>query len=174
LDELLFARVLARLDYVLTDTMDLPRPQWPTHEAVGKRRRDWRPGNVHEKYVEWHLQIISTQPIDLWPTRHGCPNPWPLSTSATGHRPELAKCLRRLLSTSRPGNQFRFQPAENAFLEDGERSWHQVFARLNGRYPKMGQLEYSVQMAKELKLEAKDMFIPAPDGQKAVQRRKNC
>ncbi len=42
----------------------------------------------------------------------------------------------------------------------------------NGRYPKMGLLEYSITMAKELDLKPSDMFTPAPDGMKAVQRRK--
>jgi histidinol phosphatase-like PHP family hydrolase len=41
----------------------------------------------------------------------------------------------------------------------------------NGRYPKMGELDYSVQMARELGLVRSDMFTPAPDGRKAVQRR---
>jgi hypothetical protein len=36
----------------------------------------------------------------------------------------------------------------------------------------MGKLEYSLQMAKELDLKPTDMFAPAPDGRKAVQRRK--
>ncbi len=42
----------------------------------------------------------------------------------------------------------------------------------NGRYPNMGKLDYSVQMAKELGLKASDMFTPAPKGQRAVERRK--
>jgi histidinol phosphatase-like PHP family hydrolase len=42
----------------------------------------------------------------------------------------------------------------------------------NGRYPKMGLLDYSVTTARELGLKPSNMFHPAPDGQKAVQRRK--
>jgi hypothetical protein len=42
----------------------------------------------------------------------------------------------------------------------------------NGRYQKMGLLDYSIAMAKELGLKPSDMFTPAPDGQKAVQRRR--
>jgi histidinol phosphatase-like PHP family hydrolase len=42
----------------------------------------------------------------------------------------------------------------------------------NGRYPNMGKLEYSVEMALALQLTRADMFTPAPEGQKAVQRRK--
>ena len=42
----------------------------------------------------------------------------------------------------------------------------------NGRYPNMGKLDYSFEMARELDLKPADMFTPAPDGQKAVQRRK--
>lgn len=41
----------------------------------------------------------------------------------------------------------------------------------NGRHPMMGLLDYSVAMARELKLKPVDMFTPAPEGQKAVQRR---
>ena len=40
----------------------------------------------------------------------------------------------------------------------------------NGRYPNMGKLEYSLEMARALKLTKADMFTPAPEGQKAVQR----
>jgi histidinol phosphatase-like PHP family hydrolase len=42
----------------------------------------------------------------------------------------------------------------------------------NGRYPNMGKLDYSLQMANELDLKPTDMFTPAPNGRKAVQRRK--
>jgi hypothetical protein len=35
----------------------------------------------------------------------------------------------------------------------------------------MGKLDYSIEMAKELALMHLDMFTPAADGQKAVQRR---
>jgi histidinol phosphatase-like PHP family hydrolase len=41
----------------------------------------------------------------------------------------------------------------------------------NGRYPNMGKLDYAVEMAKALDLKRGDLFAPAPDGQKAVQRR---
>jgi hypothetical protein len=34
----------------------------------------------------------------------------------------------------------------------------------------MGKLEYSLEMARALKLTKADMFTPAPEGQKAVQR----
>ena len=34
----------------------------------------------------------------------------------------------------------------------------------------MGRLDYSLRAAKELGLTAADLFTPAPDGQKAVQR----
>jgi len=42
----------------------------------------------------------------------------------------------------------------------------------NGRYPKMGLLDYSLAMAKELGLQRTDLFVPARDGEKAVQRRR--
>jgi hypothetical protein len=42
----------------------------------------------------------------------------------------------------------------------------------NGRYPNMGKLDYCLEMAKQLDLKPADFFTPAPNGQKAVQRRK--
>jgi hypothetical protein len=42
----------------------------------------------------------------------------------------------------------------------------------NGRYPKMGLLEYSLARAKELALKRSDLFTPGTEGRKAVQRRK--
>ena len=39
----------------------------------------------------------------------------------------------------------------------------------NGRFPKMGQLDYSVAMARELKLGAADMWSPGPNGPKAAR-----
>jgi histidinol phosphatase-like PHP family hydrolase len=40
----------------------------------------------------------------------------------------------------------------------------------NGRYPNMGKLEYSLEMARALKLTKANMFTPALEGEKAVQR----
>jgi histidinol phosphatase-like PHP family hydrolase len=42
----------------------------------------------------------------------------------------------------------------------------------NGRYPNMGKLDYCLEMARQIDLKPTDLFTPAPDGQKAVQRRK--
>jgi len=42
----------------------------------------------------------------------------------------------------------------------------------NGRYPNMGKLDYCFEMARQLDLKPGDMFAPAPEGAKAVQRRK--
>jgi hypothetical protein len=36
----------------------------------------------------------------------------------------------------------------------------------------MGKLDYCFEMAKQLDLKPADLFSPAPEGQKAVQRRK--
>jgi hypothetical protein len=36
----------------------------------------------------------------------------------------------------------------------------------------MGKLDYALEMARALKLTSENMFKPAPEGRKAVQRRK--
>jgi hypothetical protein len=40
----------------------------------------------------------------------------------------------------------------------------------SGRYPNMGTLEYSVEMALALELKKADSFAPLPTGQKAVEK----
>jgi hypothetical protein len=42
----------------------------------------------------------------------------------------------------------------------------------NGHYPNMCKLDYSFEMARQLDLKPANMFTPAPDGLRAVQRRK--
>jgi histidinol phosphatase-like PHP family hydrolase len=62
-------KVLARLDYVLTDTMTFPGRD-------GTRVKLWLPGAAQqvdmsdkqrfmERFVDWHVEIIAREPIDI-------------------------------------------------------------------------------------------------------------
>lgn len=64
-----------------------------------------------------------------------------------------------------------FTLPKRPWLEQGEAAGLKFSFGSNGRYLKMGLFDYSLNMARDLGLTESDLFTPAPDGQKAVQRR---
>jgi histidinol phosphatase-like PHP family hydrolase len=168
--------VLARLDYTLTDAMTFPGKD-------GRRVKLWEKGvedrvdmanrdRFMDRFVEWHVETIAQQPIDILANVSWLPDVmagdydkyWTdarikkVVDAAVKHRVALEISSSFKLPTLR-------------FLKIAKEAGVKFSFGSNGRYPKMGLLEYSVAMAKELKLKPADMFKPAPDGQKAVQRR---
>jgi histidinol phosphatase-like PHP family hydrolase len=163
---------LARLDYVLTDTMTVPGKN-------GKRQKMWEAGfepgdpeHFMDQYVDWHLEIISKEPIDLLANVSWLPK-------------ELAGGYEQLWTEARVGKVVEaalkyevameisasFELPKLSFLRVAKAAGLKFTLGSNGRYPNMGKLEYAIETAKALGLTASDMFTPAPDGQKAVQRR---
>ena len=58
-----------------------------------------------------------------------------------------------------------------AFLKQAKAAGVKFAFGSNGRYPKIGLLDYALKTARELGLTEGDLFAPASDGQKAAQRR---
>ncbi|MCU0979385.1 MAG: hypothetical protein MUF25_09490 [Pirellulaceae bacterium] len=169
-------KMLARLDYILTDAMTFPGRD-------GQRVKLWEP-NVEarvemsdkqafmDRYVDWYVAIIEQQPIDILANVSWLPAPlaadydryWTnervrrVADAAVRHRVALEISSSYLLP-------------KRSFLKVAKAAGVKFTFGSNGRYPKMGKLEYSLHMARELGLTPADMFTPAPDGQKAVQRR---
>lgn len=168
---------LAQLDYVLTDTMTFPGKDsrrvklWERDVANRVDMSD--PQKWMDRYVDWHLEILSRQPIDILANVSWLPAPlaeqyellWTparirrVVESAAEHRVALE--ISSSYKLPKPG-----------FLKLAKTTGVKFSFGSNGRYPKMGLLDYSLAMAKELDLKRTDLFTPAPDGQKAVQRRK--
>jgi len=65
----------------------------------------------------------------------------------------------------------RLKLPKRYFLEIAKAAGVKFSFGSNGRYPNMGQLDYCLQMAGELGLTKADLFTPAPDGQKAAERK---
>lgn len=168
---------LAKLDYTLTDAMTFPGKD-------GKRVKLWEPGvedrvemadrqKFMDRFVDWHVQIITTQPIDVLVNVSWLPAPladeyekyW--TDSRIGKVVDAAVKHRVAIEISSS-----FKMPKLKFLRTAKEAGLKFAFGSNGRYPNMGLLEYSITMAKELGLTRSDMFTPAPDGQKAVQRRK--
>lgn len=167
---------LAQLDFVLTDAMTFPG-------KYGQRVKLWEPRveervemrdkqEFMDRFVDWHVEILSKQPIDVLANVSWLPAPlagdydvfW---TPARIHKVvETAVKFRVAIEISSS-----FKLPRLPFLRAAKSAGAKFCFGSNGRYPAMGKLDYSVQMAKELALTRSDIFVPAPEGQKAIQRR---
>jgi len=166
---------LAQLDYVLTDTMTFPGKD-------GRRTKLWLK-NVESlvdmadkrafmnRFVDWHVKIISEQPIDILANTSWLPAPLASDYDALWTPARVQKvvdaAVKHRVALEISSN---YKLPRLPFLKIAKAAGVKFSLGSNGRYPKMGLLDYSIAMARELGLTRSDMFMPAPDGQKAVQR----
>jgi len=167
---------LAQLDFVLTDAMTFPGKD-------GQRVKLWEPRveervemrdkqEFMDRFVDWHVEILSKQPIDILANVSWLPAPLAGDYDAFWTPARMQKVVETAV-------KFRvaieisssFKLPRLPFLRVAKAAGAKFCFGSNGRYPAMGKLDYSVQMAKELALKRPDIFTPAPDGRKAVQRR---
>lgn len=164
-------KALATLDYVLTDTMTFPGPG-------GKRMKLWEKEAVIEDsadffmndYVDWHLRILNEQPIDMLANVSWLPGKFAKSyaTLWTQRRIEmvvgafLEQGIAMEISSS-------FMLPQGHFLRVAKAMGVKFCFGSNGRYPNMGKLDYSLQMARELGLKKSDMWLPGKHGPRAAR-----
>lgn len=170
---------LAKLDYVLTDTMTLPSKD-------GKRTKLWLKDveslvemadkqAFMDRFVDWHVKIISEQPIDILANTSWLPAPLAADYDAFWTPARVQKVVDAAVK-HRVAIEISssYKLPRLPFLKIAKAAGVKFSFGSNGRYPKMGLLDYSIATAKELGLKRSDMFTPAPDGQKAVQRWKRA
>jgi histidinol phosphatase-like PHP family hydrolase len=172
-------KALAKLDYVLTDTMTFPGKD-------GRRTKLWLKDveslvemtdkqAFMDRFVDWHVKVISEQPIDILANTSWLPAPLASDYDAFWTPARVQKVVdaavkhRVALEISSS-----YKLPRLPFLKIAKAAGVKFSFGSNGRYPKMGLLDYSIATAKELGLKRGDMFAPAPDGQKAVQRWKRA
>ena len=168
---------LAQLDYVLTDAMTFPG-------KAGRRVKLWEPDAASrvdmndreafmERYVDWYVEIMATQPIDVLANVSWLP-------AGMGEQWETFWTLARMQKVIEAALKYRvaleissrYKLPKLPFLKLAKAAGAKFTFGSNGRYPDMGKLDYCLLMGEQLELKATDMFQPAPEGQKAVQRRK--
>lgn len=166
---------LARLDYILIDAMTFPGKD-------GRRVKLWESGveqrvdlsdrqRFMDRYVDWYVELIETQPIDILANVSWLPAPlageydhyW--TDARIGRVVEAARKRRVAIEISAS-----YRLPTSRFLRVAKEAGVKFSFGSNGRYPKMGLLDYSVATARQLGLTRDDMFMPAAQGQKAVDR----
>jgi hypothetical protein len=168
---------LAQLDYVLTDAMTFPGMH-------GERVKLWEAGVEHrvdladrqkwmDRFVDWHLEILSKQPIDILANTSWLPAPL-----ADGYETYWTERRVQKVVEAAVANEVAleissgFKLPKLSFLQTAKALGAKFSLGSNGRYPNMGKLDYALEMARALKLTKTDLFSPAPAGKKAVQRRR--
>ena len=169
-------QALARLDYVLTDAFTFPGPEGRRHKLWEKEAEAAIDMSNHEafmdRFVDWHVQIMATEPIDILANASWLPGPLLPSYDALWTDRRVQKVVDAALKYKVAIEiSASYQLPRLPFLRQAKQAGAKFSFGSNGRYPAMGKLDYSIATAQALGLKASDMFTPAPDGQKAVQRR---
>jgi len=168
---------LAQLDYVLTDAMTFPGKD-------GRRVKLWTSDGAEQvdmtdkqkfmdRFVDWHVEIMTREPIDILVNTTWLPagmlEQWELYWTPMRMQKVVDAALKYGIALEISSG---FRLPKLPFLKLAKKAGAKFSFGSNGRYPNMGKLDYSFEMAKQLDLTPADMFTPAPEGQKAVQRRK--
>jgi histidinol phosphatase-like PHP family hydrolase len=168
-------KVLARLDYVLADAMTFPGTDgrraklWDKDAETRVDMRDKQ--KWMDRFVEWHLDILRRQPIDILAN-----TTWlPAALAADYDLYWTPERMKKVIETAvEHGVALEISSGmklpKRTFLQAAKAAGAKFSLGSNGRYPNMGRLDYSLEMARALKLTKSDMFTPAPEGRKAVQR----
>jgi histidinol phosphatase-like PHP family hydrolase len=168
---------LAQLDYVLADAMTFPGKD-------GQRVKLWAPDVAQQvdmsdkqafmdRFVDWHVEIMTREPFDILANTTWLPagmlEEWDLYWTPPRMKKVIDAALKYGIALEISSS---YKLPKLPFLKLAKAAGAKFSFGSNGRYPNMGKLDYSFEMAKQLDLKPTDMFAPAPDGQKAVQRRK--
>ena len=168
---------LAQLDYVLTDAMTFPGKD-------GQRVKLWIPDASQKvdlsdrqafmgRFVDWHVEVMSREPFDILANTTWLPagmlEQWEVYWTAPRMKKVIEAAIKYGVALEISAS---YKLPRLPFLKLAKAAGAKFSFGSNGRYPNMGKLDYCFDMARQLDLKPADMFAPAPDGMKAVQRRK--
>jgi len=168
--------VLGRLDFTLSDAMTFPGKDgrrvklWERDAAERVDMAD--PQAFMDRFVDWHVEIIRQQPIDIFGNTSWLPPALQADYDALW-TPDRARKVAEAAATHGVALEISssYKLPKPSFLKIAKAAGAKFSFGSNGRYPNMGKLDYCVEMAKELGLTRADLFTPAPAGKRAVDRR---
>jgi len=168
---------VAALDYVLTDAMTFPGRD-------GRRVKLWQkdaPQRVDmadreafmDRYVDWYVQIMAKQPIDILANATWLPRPLAGDWDAFWTPARVSKVLDAALKYNVAIEiSSSLKLPKLSFLRQARKAGVKLSFGSNGRRYRMGKLDYCIEMAKKLGLRREHMFMPAPPGKKPVEVRR--
>jgi histidinol phosphatase-like PHP family hydrolase len=164
----------AKFDYVFTDAMTFT-------DDSGKRMRIWIKEEVGEikdaerfmdMLVDRAVGILDHEAIDI----HANPTVLPDALAADYDRLWTPERMQRLIDAAKRNDvaieiNNRYKVPSAAFIKAAKKAGVKFSFGTNNGDKNLGRDEYGVQMVKECGLTGQDMFLPKPDGEKAVQKR---
>jgi hypothetical protein len=168
--------VLAKFDYVFTDAMTFTADD-------GRRLRLWIPEEVgpiadHEKFmdmiVDRIVKIVSTEPIDIYGNATYLPD----AMAAEYDKLWTPERMQRVIDAVKQGgaaveisNRYKIPSVE--FVKRAKAAGIKFTCGTNNASNNdMSREEYCVDVIQKAGLQWQDMWVPAAEGQKAVQRMK--
>jgi hypothetical protein len=166
--------VLAKFDYIFTDSMT-----WTNDR--GKRMRLWIPREVQvgdkqefmDMLVDRAVGILTTEPIDIYVNPTYLPAEIASEYDALWTDERMDRVIGAAVANGvaiEVNSRFRL-PSERFIRRAKAAGAKFSFGTNNGGADDLGQLAYSRLMARRCGLTKADMFVPKPDGQKAIQRK---
>ena len=163
--------LLYQLDYILMDALTLP-------ENDGSWLRIWRKDTkvadkeaFMKRYVDFNLQILTNEPIDIfaWPTFLPACIADEYDALWTHERMQkiIDAAVKKDIAIEL--NELAKVP-KIGFVKMAKEAGAKFTFSTDSRNDRAGKFEYCLQIAKQGGLTIKDMFVPKPDGKKAIQR----
>ena len=167
--------VFAQLDYVLSDAMTV-------RDANGNRMKafiaQYDPGNDEEAfmkmYVDWMVEICEREPLDIFAHPTWMPRKFNADFDKLWTEERMrtfARALKRTAIACEIDCGMRLPKL--AFLKIAKDEGVKFSFGSNSSGRAIADIGYSVDMAKQAGLTAKDIFVPAPKGRKPIQIRTN-
>jgi len=168
-------KAVARLDYVLSDALTFP-------EKDGRRVQLWKPGveiaparvqDFMDRYVDFHIQVMAAEPIDI------LANPTFLPECLQDQFDAIwtpARMRRIIDGAVRYGVAIeinsKYRVPRLPFLRMAKQAGVRFSIGSNIHGEGAGRIEECVEAAKAAGLEGRDFFMPAPAGRKPIQHRR--
>ena len=162
---------IARFDYVFTDAMTFT-------DDNGRRLRIWLPeetGIIPDKqaFMEMYVKRIvgvMHEPIDIYANPTFLPQQIAAEYDALWTPERMQKVIDAAIKNDvaiEINNRYKIPSA--AFIKAAKAAGAKFSFGTNNVDANLGRLEYPIQMIKECGLVWQDIFVPKPDGQKAIQ-----
>lgn len=164
-------QAVALFDYIFTDAMTFS-------DDTGKRMRTWMPeevGVIHDPQAFMDMLVnrierILTEPVDIYANPTYIPDQIGAQYDELWTEPRMQRVINAALknNVAIEINNRRRIPSKKFILLAKAAGCTFSFGTNNGE-AEQGRLEYPIQMVKECGLTWEHMFVPRPEGKKAVE-----
>ena len=163
--------LLYQLDYILMDALTLPEKDESWLRIWRKETKVADKEAFMKRYVDFNLQILSGEPIDIfaWPTFLPACIADEYDALWTEERMQKIIDVAVKKDIAIELNELAKVP-KIKFVKMAKKAGAKFTFGTDSRNDSAGKFEYCLQIAKQGGLTIKDMFVPKPDGKKAVQR----